>query len=86
MIATELIVSWVAVIIAAAWVIRQQIELNKRDDILDEVEEALEQADKALDIYQQVLTDVAIGQATLEVTDDGHIIATHRSFGKISLH
>jgi len=85
-IATELIVSWVAVIIAAAWVIRQQIELNKRDDILDEVEEALEQADKALDIYQQVLTDVAIGQATLEVTDDGHIIATHRSFGKISLH
>ena len=85
-IATELLVAWVAIIVAAVWIIRQQIELNKRDEVLDSAEEALEEAHKTVDIYQRVLTDVAIGQATLEATEDGHIIATHRALGKVSLH
>jgi predicted transcriptional regulator len=41
---------------------------------------------EGVDMYQQVLSDVAIGQATLEVTDDGYIIATHSAFGKVQIH
>jgi len=82
----ELIVAWVALVIAAGWIIWQQLELNRRDEVLDEAEDALEQAHKTVDIYQRILTDVAMEQATLEVTADGHIIATHRSLGKVSLH
>jgi hypothetical protein len=83
---TELLVAWTAIVIAAVWIVRQQLELNRRDEILDEVEEALETADKTVTLYQQILTDVAHNQATLEITDDGNIIATHRSFGKVSVH
>lgn len=86
MIATELLVSWAALIVAALWVIRQELELRRRDEVLDSAEEALEAAHEAIDIHRQVLTDVAYGHATLEVTQDGHIIATHRSAGKVSLH
>jgi hypothetical protein len=83
---TELLVAWTAIVIAAVWIVRQQLELNRRDEILDEAEAALETADKTVTLYQQILTDVAHNQATLEITDDGHIIATHRSFGKVSVH
>jgi methylthioribose-1-phosphate isomerase len=83
---TELFVSWVALVIAAAWIIHQWQELRERDDILEEVKAALEAADKSLDLYQTILRDVAIGHATLEVTNDGRIIATHCSAGKVSLH
>ena len=53
---------------------------------MDEAEEALEAADKAVGLYQRVLMDVANKQATLEVTEDGHIIATHGAFGKVQIH
>jgi hypothetical protein len=53
---------------------------------MDEAEEALEAADKAVGLYQDLLMDVAHKQATLEVTDDGHIIATHVAFGKVQIH
>ena len=86
MIPTELFVSWVALVIAAAWIIHQWQELRERDDILEETEAALEAADKSLDLYQTILRDVAIGHATLEITDDGRITATHCSVGKVSLH
>ncbi len=86
MIPTELFVSWVALVIAAAWIIHQWQELRERDDILEETEAALKAADKTLDLYQTILRDVAIGHATLEVTNDGRIIATHCSAGKVSLH
>ena len=86
MVATELLVAWAAILIAAVWIIKQQLELNAKNDVLESAEEALEQASEAVDIYQHVLRDVAMGQATLEVTNDGNIIATHRSLGKVSLH
>jgi hypothetical protein len=85
-VATELLVAWAAILIAAVWIIKQQLELNAKNDVLESAEEALEQASEAVDIYQHVLRDVAMGQATLEVTNDGNIIATHRSLGKVSLH
>jgi hypothetical protein len=85
-VATELLVAWAAILIAAVWIIKQQLELNAKNDVLESAEEALEQASEAVDIYQHVLRDVAMGQTTLEVTNDGHIIATHRSLGKVSLH
>lgn len=86
MIATELLVSWVAIVAAAAWVIYLWQELRDRDDTLKEAEAALEAADKTIDLYQTILRDVAIGHATLEVTNDGRIIATHCAAGKVSLH
>lgn len=86
MIANELLVAMAALVLAAVWVVRQQMVLNAMDETMDDAVDALEKADKAVTIYQQVLSDVAIGQATLEVTDDGHIIATHISFGKVQVH
>lgn len=73
-------------IIAGGWIIYQQLRINEMEEVYDSAEEALEAAHRAVDIYQTVLRDVAIGHATLEVTDDGHIIATHRALGKVSLH
>lgn len=86
MIPIELFVSWVALVIATAWIIHQWQELRERDDILEQAETALEAADKTLELYQTILRDVAIGHATLEITDDGRITATHCSAGKVSLH
>lgn len=86
MIANELLVAMAALVLAAIWVVRQQQRINSMDEAMDDAVDALEKADKAVDTYQQVLSDVAIGQATLEVTDDGHIIATHISFGKVQVH
>ena len=86
MIASELIVSLCANVVAFGWVIWQQVEMRRRDKVLDSAETALEAADKAVDLYQHALTDVAYGHATLEVKDNGIIVATHRSAGKVSLH
>ena len=86
MIATELLVAMAALVLAAVWVVRQQQKINSMDEAMDDAVDALEKADKTVTIYQQVLSDVAIGQATLEVTNDGHIIATHISFGKVQVH
>lgn len=86
MTAPELIASLCANVAAIGWIIWQQIEMHRRDKVLDDAEEALEAADKVVNLYQHVLTDVAYGHATLEVKDNGVIIATHRSAGKVSLH
>lgn len=86
MIPIELLVAWGALLIAGGWIIRQQLKLNEQNDTLESAEAALEEADKALDVYQHVLRDVAIGHTILEMTHDGYIIATHRTLGKASLH
>ena len=86
MIPTELLVAMAALVLAAVWIVRQELKLKHMDSICDDAVDALEKAHKTVDMYQQVLSDVAIGQATLEVTDDGYIIATHIAFGKIQIH
>jgi len=86
MIAGEFLVLAAALVVAAIYIVRLQTELGDCNEAMDDAEEALEAADKAVSVYQQVLTDVAHNQATLEVTEDGHIIATHRSFGKVQVH
>lgn len=86
MIAGEFLVLAAALVAATIYIVRLQAELGDCNEAMDEAEEALEAADKAVELYQRVLMDVANKQATLEVTDDGHIIATHRSFGKVQVH
>jgi hypothetical protein len=86
MIPTELLVAMAALVLAAVWIVRQELKLKHMDSICDDAVDALEKAHKTVDMYQQVLSDVAIGQATLEVTDDGYIIATHSAFGKVQIH
>ena len=86
MIANELLVAMATLVLAAIWIVRQELKLKHMDDTCDDAIDALEKAHKAVDTYQQVLSDVAIGQATLEVTDDGSILATHSSFGKVQVH
>jgi ATP/maltotriose-dependent transcriptional regulator MalT len=99
-IATELLVARAAIVIAAVWIVYLQRKLSGQDEVLKSAEAALEAADEAIEsseaarkaaeaainIYQHVLRDVAIGHTTLEMTDDGRIVATHGSFGKVSLH
>lgn len=86
MIPFELVVAWGALVIAACWIIYQQLELRGCNEAMEQAEEALEAAHKAVDMYQVVLRDVAIGHTTLEVMEDGRIIATHRSAGQVSVH
>lgn len=86
MIPMELVVAWGAIVIAACYIIYQHLELRNSNEAMDQAEEALEAADKAVTIYQTILTDVAYGNTTLEVTDDGRIIATHKSAGQAQVH
>ena len=86
MIANELLVAMAALVLAAVWIVRQELQLKHLDSVCDDAIDALEKADKTVDMYQQVLSDVAIGHATLEVTNDGHVVATHISFGKVQVH
>jgi uncharacterized protein YoxC len=84
---TELLVIAVVFIAIALYIMWwQDREIRRRDDTLGEVERTLDAATKAVNLYQQILSDVAHNQATLEITDDGRIIATHCSAGKVSLH
>ena len=86
MIAGEFLVLAAALVAATIHIVRLQVELGDCNEAMDEAEEALEAADKAVELYQRVLMDVANKQATLEVTEDGHIIATHGAFGKVQIH
>ncbi len=86
MIPTELLVAGAALVLAAVWIVRQQLVINGQDDAMEAAYEALQSADKTVDLLKQVLYDVAHNQATLEVTDDGRIIATHCSAGKVQTH
>lgn len=86
MIPMELVVAWGAIVIAACYIIYQHLELRGSTEAMDQAEEALEAADKAVTMYQAILTDVAYGNTTLEVTDDGRIIATHKSAGQAQVH
>ena len=84
---TELLVIAVVFIAIALYIMWwQDREIRRRDDTLGEVERTLDAATKAVNLYQQILSDVAHNQATLEVTDDGRIIATNCTIGKVSLH
>lgn len=86
MIPLELVVAWGAIVIAACYIIYQQLELRNCDETMGQAEEALEAAHKAVDLYQVIIRDVAMGHTTLEVTDDGRIIATHCSAGQAQVH
>ncbi len=86
MIPTELLVAGAALVLAAVWIVRQQLVISGQNDAMEAAYEALQSADKTVDLLKQVLYDVAHNQATLEVTDDGRIIATHRSFGETQIH
>ena len=86
MIPTELLVSWAALVVAAVWIVRQQRELDRRDEVMDSVEEALKTAHETVDMYQHIIRDVAVGHTTLEINNEGIVVATHCSAGKVSVH
>lgn len=86
MIPLELLVAWSAMVLAAVWIVRQQLDINEHDRILDEAEEALENAHNAVSFYQRMLVDVAIGHTTLEISHEGQLIATHSAAGEVQRH
>ena len=86
MIPFELVVAWGAIVIAACYIIYQHLELRGSNEAMDQAEEALEAADKAVSMYQTILADVAHGHTTLEVMEDGRIIATHYSAEQSQVH
>jgi LytS/YehU family sensor histidine kinase len=84
---TELLVIAVVFIAIALYIMWwQDREIKRRDDTLGEVERTLDAASKTVNLYQQILSDVAHNHATLEITDDGRIVATHFTDRKTSLH
>jgi len=85
-IGSELLVAGAALIIAAIWIIYLQLRLTSIEHTFDEAEGALEAADEAINTYHAILIDVALNEATLEITHDGRIIATHRSDREAQRH
>lgn len=80
------IISMTAMVASAIYIVYLHHQLDDAEVACEEAEKALEAADQAVTICQQVIVDVARGNATLEVLDNGQIIATHCSAGKVSLH
>lgn len=86
MIPPELIISWVAMIVAAIWIGHLQRRIDRMEEVYASAEEALEAADKAVTTYHRILTDVALNQATLEITHDGDIVATRIADREVRKH
>lgn len=86
MIGSELLVAGAALIIAAIWIIYLQLRLIGIEATFEEAEGALEAADAAINTYHTILVDVALNQATLEITHDGKIVATHHADREIQRH
>jgi hypothetical protein len=82
----ELLIAWGAMIVAAIWIVHQQDKITDMEDTFTEAEEALEAADEAVNTYHRILTDVALGQATLEITHDGNIVAARVADREIQKH
>lgn len=86
MISSELLVAGAALIIAAIWVVYLQLRLLSIKSTFDEAEDALEAADAAINTYHALLVDIALNQATLEITHDGKIVATHHADRAVQRH
>lgn len=82
----SVVIAMVALIVAAGYIIYIHHQLDEAEEACGEAEEALENADRAVTIYQQVLTDVAYGNAILEVSPNGQIVATKLADREAPLH
>lgn len=82
----SIIVAMLALIVAGCYIVYIHHQLDDAEEACQEAEEALETADHAVTMYQQVLTDVAYKQATLEVLPNGQIVATKLADREVSLH
>ncbi len=82
----SIIVAMLALIVAGCYIVYIHHQLDDAEEACQEAEEALEAADHAVTMYQQVLTDVAYKQATLEVLPNGQIVATKLADREVSLH
>lgn len=82
----SIIIAMAALIVAAGYIVYIHHQLEDAEEACGEAEEALENADRAVTIYQQVLTDVAYGNAILEVSPNGQIVATKLADREAPLH
>lgn len=82
----SVVVAMIALVVAACYIVYLHDQLEDAIKACGEAEEALENADRAVTLYQQVLTDVAYGNAILEVSPNGQIVATKLSDREVSLH
>lgn len=83
---TSVVVAMAALVVAAGYIVYLHHQLRDAEESCDDAVEALENADRAVTLYQQVLTDVAYGNAILEVSPNGQIIATKLADREVSLH
>ncbi len=82
----SIIIAMAALIVAAGYIVYIHHQLEDAEEACGEAEEALEAADHAVTMYQQVLTDVAYGHATLEVSSNGQIVATKLADRETQIH
>ncbi len=68
-----------AIASAAGYIVYLRMELAAEEAIVDDALETLDEAHKAVKIYQGIIMDVALNRSVLEYTPDGTITATRVS-------
>jgi Flp pilus assembly protein CpaB len=68
-----------AIASAAGYIVYLRMELAAEEAIVDDALETLDEAHKAVKIYQNIIMDVALNRSVLEYTPDGTITATRVS-------
>jgi Flp pilus assembly protein CpaB len=68
-----------AIVLAAGYIVYLRMELAAEEELVDDALETLDEAHKAVRIYQDIIMDVALNRSVLECTPDGTITATRVS-------
>lgn len=74
-----------AIASAAGYIVYLRMELAVAEELVDDATETLDEAHKAVKIYQNIIMDVALNRSVLEYTPDGTITATRVS-GDTQVH
>jgi Flp pilus assembly protein CpaB len=68
-----------AIASAAGYIVYLRMELAATEELVDDAMETLDEAHEAVQIYQDIIMDVALNRSVLEYTQDGRVTATRIS-------
>lgn len=75
----DTLILMVAIASAAGYIVYLRMELAATEELVDDAMETLDEAHEAIQIYQNIIMDVALNRSVLEYTPDGRVTATRIS-------